>query len=328
MATILNIYDQALNVETFRMGVFGGFEIIEYSSQHAIATDGRQFLHFSGKFTYGDNGWLSGGTISSLQLWTSAPSITVSFFSLPVTEFSLAALNNEQIINLSFFDGDMRIRTGDYPDFLRGKAGNDYIYSEGGDDTVFGGAGIDVIEGGSGRNYLRGDDGNDRITGGDDFDDLHGNAGNDTLRGAAGDDWVVGGKDNDVLYGEDGHDIVYGNLGDDTCDGGYGNDLIRGGQQNDVLYGGAGDDWLSGDRDSDTISGGTGADIFHTFGDAGIDRVLDFNPAEGDRVQLDPGTTYSVAQVGADTVISMGGGGQMTLVGVNMAALTDGWIFI
>jgi serralysin len=44
-------------------------------------------------------------------------------------------------------------------------------------------------------------------------------------------------------------------------------------------------------------------------------------------VQLDPGTTYSVAQVGADTVITMGGGAQMTLVGVSMATLTDGWIF-
>ena len=103
---------------------------------------------------------------------------------------------------------------------------------------------------------------------------------------------------------------------------------MRGGQGNDLLNGLAGNDWLSGDRGDDTISGNLGTDIFHTFGDAGIDRVLDFNPAEGDRVQLDPGTTYSVAQVGADTVISMGGGAQMTLVGVSMATLTDGWIFI
>jgi len=184
------------------------------------------------------------------------------------------------------------------------------------------------VWGGEGRNYLRGDEGSDSLTGGGEFDDLHGNAGNDTLRGGAGDDWVVGGKDQDDLRGEAGGDIVYGNLGVDTCHGDDGNDIVRGGQQNDILYGGAGDDWMSGDRDNDTISGGSGADIFHTFGDAGIDRVLDFNRAEGDRVQLDPGTTYSVAQVGADTVISMGGGGQMTLVGVNMATLSGDWIFI
>ena len=61
--------------------------------------------------------------------------------------------------------------------------------------------------------------------------------------------------------------------------------------------------------------------------DAGIDRVLDFNLAEGDRVMLDPGTTFTVSQVGADTVIDMGGGNQMILVGVQMSTLTPGWIF-
>ena len=55
--------------------------------------------------------------------------------------------------------------------------------------------------------------------------------------------------------------------------------------------------------------------------------MLDFNIAEGDRVMLDPGTTYAVSQVGADTVIDMGGGNQMVLVGVQLSSLTSGWIF-
>ena len=42
---------------------------------------------------------------------------------------------------------------------------------------------------------------------------------------------------------------------------------------------------------------------------------------------LDAGTTYTVAQVGADTVINMAGGGQMVLVGVQMCTLTGDWIF-
>jgi hypothetical protein len=55
--------------------------------------------------------------------------------------------------------------------------------------------------------------------------------------------------------------------------------------------------------------------------------VVDFNLAEGDRVQLDPGTTYTLSQVGADTVLDMGGGHQMILVGVQMSTLASGWVF-
>jgi serralysin len=138
---------------------------------------------------------------------------------------------------------------------------------------------------------------------------------------------VVGGKDNDLVFGDDGDDIVLGNLGNDTLDGGNGNDVVRGGQGDDVLVGGAGNDFISGDRGNDTESGGPGADIFHSSQDAGVDKVLDFHVAEGDRVMLDPGTTYTVSQVGADTVIDMGGGNQVILAGVQMSSLTPGWIF-
>jgi hypothetical protein len=58
-----------------------------------------------------------------------------------------------------------------------------------------------------------------------------------------------------------------------------------------------------------------------------VDRVTDFSLADGDRVQLDPGTQYAVHQVGADTVIDMTGGGQMVLVGVSLSSLTGNWIF-
>ena len=103
--------------------------------------------------------------------------------------------------------------------------------------------------------------------------------------------------------------------------------MIRGGQGDDVIYGDAGNDWISGDRGNDTMTGGAGADTFHTFSGAGIDKVTDFNAAEGDRVQLDQGTHYTVSQVGADTVIDMGNGDQMILVGVQLSSLPQGWIF-
>jgi Ca2+-binding RTX toxin-like protein len=222
---------------------------------------------------------------------------------------------------------DNAITGSDGRNLLEGVEGQDTLQGAGGDDTIFGGAGSDSLTGDGGSDYVRGEDGDDRLTGGDAFDDLHGNMGNDTVSGEAGGDWVVGGKDNDLLSGGDGDDLVYGNLGADTCEGGPGADIVRGGQQDDILRGGDGNDILFGDRDADTISGEAGADIFSTHGDAGLDRVLDFRIAEGDRVQLLPGTKYTLAQVGADTVISMTGGGQMVLVDVQVSTLTGNWIF-
>jgi Ca2+-binding RTX toxin-like protein len=195
-----------------------------------------------------------------------------------------------------------------------------------GSNQLIGDAGNNYIVGNIAQNYLRGMDGDDSISGGSGFDDINGNAGNDTAHGNGGDDWVVGGKGDDVLFGDAGNDLILGNLGNDTQDGGDGDDTLRGGQGDDVLIGGAGNDWISGDRGADTMTGGPGADTFHSSQGAGIDKVLDFSISDGDRVQLDPGTPYTVHQVGADTVIDMGGGDQLILVGVQMWMLPQGWI--
>lgn len=206
------------------------------------------------------------------------------------------------------------------------------------DDRLFSNSQISELHGGEGNDTLivqmdspilvklRGGPGADSLSGDAAFDDIHGNQGNDIAHGWEGDDWVVGGQDDDVLYGDTGHDIVLGNLGVDALDGGDGNDLIRGGQGNDSIIGGAGDDWIAGDLGSDTISGGAGADTFHAHGGVELDLILDFNRAEGDRLDLLPGSQPSVAQVGADVVVSLSGGGHMVLAGVQLSSLTDGWI--
>lgn len=225
------------------------------------------------------------------------------------------------------FAGFERYVGSEFDDTIIGSSVADVLAGGLGGDTVNGGAGNDSLSDVGGSNYLRGDEGDDQITGGTGFDDINGNMGNDTCVSGGGDDWVVGGRDNDSLMGSAGQNLVYGNLGNDTCDGGAGNDIVRGGQDDDVCLGGAGDDFVSGDKGSDTLTGGLGADIFHTFGEAGIDRVTDFSLAQGDRVQLDPGTQYTVSQLGGDTVVNMTGGGQMILVGVQISTLTDGWIF-
>jgi hypothetical protein len=59
---------------------------------------------------------------------------------------------------------------------------------------------------------------------------------------------------------------------------------------------------------------------------AAIDRINDFNFAEGDRLVLDGGPSRTVAQVGSDVVVDMGNGDQVILVGVSLDSLGNGWI--
>jgi Ca2+-binding RTX toxin-like protein len=201
---------------------------------------------------------------------------------------------------------------------LSGGGGADFIDGGDGDDTLAGESGDDVVWGGLGRDYA---------IGGAGFDQINGNVGNDTAHGGEGGDWVVGGKDEDLLYGDAGDDVVYGNLGDDTCYGGDGADWVRGGQGDDVIDGGNGNDWMAGDRGNDTVTGGAGADKFYFFAGAAIDRVTDFSSAAGDRVLLDVGQAYTVKYSTEGTVIDLGNGDQMILVGVTQASLGD-WLVI
>lgn len=138
----------------------------------------------------------------------------------------------------------------------------------------------------------------------------------------------TGGGADDDLAGKRGDDTLDGRAGNDTLDGQGGDDQERGGRGNDLVRGGPGDDWLAGDRGNDTLWGGAGADIFHSFAEAGVDRVMDFSVLEGDRVELEPGTAYAVRQDGADTVIEMQGGGRVILVGVAAKTLRPGSIYL
>jgi Ca2+-binding RTX toxin-like protein len=222
------------------------------------------------------------------------------------------------LVNNDLINGDVMLGGGD--DTYDGRAGSL-------NGKLDGGEGADTMLAGVGSNYLRGGDGADSIAGGAGFDDINGNKGDDTISGgASGSDWLLGGQGNDSIVGNAGADRIYGNLGADTLAAGDGASTLLGGQDNDLIRGGAGDDWISGDRGSDSISGGLGADTFHAFAGSGVDTVTDFHRAEGDRVVLDVGTTYTVGQVGADTVVDMGGGSQLVLQNVQLSSLTGGWI--
>jgi serralysin len=284
-----------------------------------------------------DRDWYSAATSSSrvvFAVWDAGGRDTLDFSGY--SQSGLIDLREGNFSNVGGLVGNVAIAQGAQienaiggfgADTIFGNALNNVLTGAGGADSIFAGAGADTIDGGSASGFLRGEEGDDSIVGGAAFDDIQGNMGRDTESGGLGDDWVVGGKDGDVLFGDAGGDLVYGNLGDDTCDGGDGADIVRGGQGNDSLMAGAGNDFISGDLGNDTMAGGAGADSFHSFTGSGIDRILDFSVAEGDRVQLDPGTTFSVAQVGDDTVVTLGASDQVILVGVHMDTLPPGWVF-
>lgn len=92
---------------------------------------------------------------------------------------------------------------------------------------------------------------------------------------------IKGTSGDDTLTGTSGADQIYGYMGKDTLEGKGGNDKLVGGRGNDTLIGGAG---------SDTLIGGAGKDkfLFNTpLGPTNVDRITDFSPAQGDKIQLD-----------------------------------------
>lgn len=303
-----------------------------------LSIGGVTTLLFGSSFTFAVSGPPTGGTIDRIVAGADVGTIyDISGVGVPAATFRGWVLTGDNasakagiFAGADLFTGsgfDDRLRAYDGADTVTGGGGGDFLDGGEGDDRVFGGLGNDTVVDPGGSNYLRGDEGDDFLVGGAGFDDINGNMGSDTADGGPGDDWVVGGRDNDILFGDDGNDLVYGNLGDDTLFGGSGADTMRGGQANDSLSGGAGNDFVSGDRGDDTMTGGGGADLFHSSIDAGIDRVLDFSLSEGDRIMFDPGTTFTVAQVGADTVITVTGG-TVVLVGISMTSLLPTSIFV
>jgi serralysin len=74
------------------------------------------------------------------------------------------------------------------------------------------------------------------------------------------------------------------------------------------------------------MTGGAGADTFNVFAGGGNDVVTDFNAAEGDKVHIEGDVPFTVAQVGADVVVTLAGHETLTLQHVMLSSLTDGWI--
>ncbi len=226
---------------------------------------------------------------------------------------------------LNGWTGDDDIGGGAGDDRLDGGSGNDVMDGGAGDDHIDGGAGDDDLYGGTGDDHIGGGGGfgNDDLYGGAGNDVMGGGAGDDHIDGGAGDDRLSGGVGNDVIDGGAGNDVLrlyrpepldfdatrgslstgltWTNIETFEVDGSHYNDVMRGADGDDTLNGGggsdllegrAGDDRLDGGDGADRLIGGDGADSFEAsvgirigFFNV-IDRIVDFDAAEGDIVHF------------------------------------------
>ena len=221
----------------------------------------------------------------------------------------------------------------------------------GGQNLLTGNAGNNVLDGGLGADTLAGGLGNDTyvldvatdsvvegVNAGIDtvsvsFSYTLGlNIENATLTGLATRTITGNGLDN-ILVNSGVSSILYGLDGNDSLQGGAANDSLSGGNGNDGLTGGLG---------NNSLTGGAGADVFF-FGKqlTGIERdsVMDF-AASGighDLIKIshdlaagfsDLVAHHAIAQSGVNTILTLAANEIVTLLNVNIQALTaDDFLF-
>lgn len=114
--------------------------------------------------------------------------------------------------------------------------------------------------------------------------------------------------------------------GKDSFIGSAHGDYIFGYGGADRLNGGGGDDALSGGAGNDRLTGGAGSDVFIFSVKGGHDVVTDFDADGGgkkqDYINLESETQYKILKSGHDTVIDLGHGDTLTLLGVDHTHVT------
>lgn len=192
---------------------------------------------------------------------------------------------------------------------VEGSDGNDALFGSTADNTFISWKGNDLINGGLGIDTV-----DYNLSG---LEGIHANltsAYNGSLDLSAGqveEFWASGGSSFDklgnieVLNLSAGDDVVYGGKAAETFIGNAGNDFLDGGAGKDTLVGGAGDDTLASGSGGGTATGGAGSDRFTVreddtgVGVAGRLTISDFKRAEGDKIYVDSGETFSFKGTGA-----------------------------
>jgi Ca2+-binding RTX toxin-like protein len=205
---------------------------------------------------------------------------------------SHGAMRSGTIIGLvDLGDGNDIFHGGSKGETVIDGSGGDTITLGGGNDVYLAVAGggpqdlVDLIDGGKGNDTYDASAATSEVdvhldtgsaTGADVTDGLH-----DDIRGIEN---AVGGSGGDFLIGSSVANRLEGRDGGDSLAGEGGNDSLFGGTGDDFLTGGAGRDLLSGGENADTF-------VFLALSDSGKtaksrDVIVDFNKAEGDKIDL------------------------------------------
>ncbi|HTV68874.1 MAG TPA: calcium-binding protein [Rhizobiaceae bacterium] len=200
----------------------------------------------------------------------------------------------DHIINTGWITGFVHLGLGTSEDTYDGRSGHleGGVYGFGGDDYILTGTDHDVIDGGEGNDYMAGGAGDDLYwvdSLGDQVIELAGK-GTDTIRSAITltlktniENLVMDTVGNANGTGNAVANVITGGNGINHLKGLAGNDTLVGRDGNDLLTGGLGADRLTGDDHADRF-------IFNSVAESragnGIDKIMDFTRAEGDKIQL------------------------------------------
>jgi serralysin len=188
--------------------------------------------------------------------------------------------------NLTLTGSAVEGNGNDLKNVLTGNAADNILMGFAGNDTLNGGSGVDTLIGGTGDDTYVVDTTTDTITEsfGEGTDKVSSsvtytlaagsNLENLTLTGSA----AINGTGNELA------NALTGNTGSNRLDGGAGNDVLVGGRGTDYLTGGLGADRFDFNALNESLVG------------AARDVVLDFNRAEGDKIDL--------ATIDANTVLA------------------------
>ena len=230
-------------------------------------------------------------------------------------------------LDLSAINLESTVLAGAGNDFVTSGVGRDSLVGDDGDDTLNAGGGIDTVLAGAGRDFVTGGAGIDSISGGDGFDTVFSGTGNDTIDGGLGNDSLNGQDGNDLILGGDGNDRLTGAAGNDVLDGGLNDDTLKGDAGTDMLFGRDGADLLVGGTENDRLEGEAGADRMR--GETGLDTLLGGTEADNlsggaDNDLLDGGNGNDslLGDFGNDTVL--GGAGDDLVRGFEGVDVIDG----